>query len=61
MRSEGRIDMELLKKEKENTQEYCYFANMKAIDKKALRKIGFKFMNNDKIDGKKCEVWIREV
>lgn len=51
--------MNLLKKEKDNNKEYCFFSNLKAIDKKALRKIGFEFAYMDKIDEKKCEVWIK--
>ncbi len=42
-------------------KEYCYLKNVNNIDRKTLKKIGFKYKDDQVIHGIECEVWVRSL
>ena len=57
------MNMEFVKKEQNEskTKEYDYLKNISDVDRKVLKKLGFKFKDEQVVDGVDCEIWVRQL
>lgn len=49
------------KEDTSNKKEYCYLKDVNDIDRKTLKKIGYKYKDEQIIDDIECEIWIRKI
>ena len=55
--------MDFIKKEQDASgkKEFVYLTKLSSVDRKTLKKIGFKFKDEQIIDDIECEVWIKYI
>ncbi len=53
--------MEYVKKEQNSTHtmEFYYFKNISDVDRKMLKKMGFKYKDEQVVNNINCEIWAR--